>query len=115
MKNKQKLPTVEQFLTFLPVRAEYPWTTTTDGLIHITVPKFSSKVGISFCKLLRKDNMFTANLDKYGSCIWKHCDGKTPVKTILEQMQKQFPDEKNIDQRLFLFLQQMNSLNYITY
>jgi hypothetical protein len=114
-KNKQKLPTVDEFLTYHPVRGDFPWITTDDGLIHITVPKFSSKIGISFCKTLRKENIFTANLDKLGSVVWKHCDGKTTVKTILEQVQKEFPDEKNIDQRLFLFIQQMQILHYLDY
>jgi hypothetical protein len=37
------------------------------------------------------------------------------VKEILEVITKEFPDEKNIDQRLFLFLQQLKALCYITY
>jgi hypothetical protein len=37
------------------------------------------------------------------------------VKIILENLKKEFPDEKNIDQRLYLFLQQMKNLNYIDF
>ncbi|MEM0466296.1 MAG: PqqD family protein [Candidatus Thermoplasmatota archaeon] len=115
MKSKPRIPTVDQFLTYVPHRGDFSWTETSDGLVHITVPKFTSKLGISFCKLLRRENTFTARLDQYGSFIWKLCDGKTSVQTILERVQQQFPNEKNIDQRLFLFLQQMHSLQYISY
>ncbi len=47
--------------------------------------------------------------------IWNHCDGTTFVKEILAVITKEFPDEKNLDQRLFLFLQQLRALSYITY
>ena len=88
---------------------------TDDGLVVITVPKFTSKVGKSFCKTLKRDNTFKANLDKLGSTIWKQCEGIKTVKEILDVLIKEFPDEKNIDQRLFLFLQQLKALSYITY
>jgi hypothetical protein len=64
---------------------------------------------------LRKDDVFTANLDALGSVIWKQCDGTKTVQQILEVVSKEFPDEKNLDQRLFLFLQQLKALNYLTY
>jgi len=81
----------------------------------ITVPKFTSNVGKSFCKVLKRDNTFLANLDKLGSSIWKQCEGTKTVKEILDVITKEFPDEKNIDQRLFLFLQQLGALGYLVY
>jgi len=86
-----------------------------DGLVVITVPKFTSNFGKSFCKTLKRDNTFKANLDKLGSSIWKQCEGTKTVKEILDVVTKEFPDEKNIDQRLFLFLQQLRALCYIVY
>jgi len=83
--------------------------------VVITVPKFTSNFGKSFCKALKRDNTFKANLDKLGSVIWKQCDGTTSVKEILAVATKEFPDEKNIDQRLFLFIQQLRALSYIVY
>lgn len=81
----------------------------------VVVPKFTGKLGKSFCKVLKRENTFEAHFDKLGSIIWKHCDGTRSVKEILAVVTKEFPDEKNIDQRLFLFLQQLNVLNYIRY
>ena len=114
-KKSKRLPTAEEFLNFIPKRLDFEWNTNGEGLVRIKVPKFNSNFGKSFCKVIKKDDTFTANLDKLGSLIWKSCDGKNSVKKILEKVKKEFPKEENLDQRLFLFLQQMKSLNYIDY
>ena len=117
-KNKEKqprLPTAEEFLHYKPRRLDFEWSEKADGLVELKVPKFKSNFGNSFCKLIKKDNEFTANMDKLGSLVWKNCDGRKTVKDILNLIEKKFPDEKNIDQRLFSFIQQMGSLNYIIY
>jgi len=113
-KQKYRAPTVEEFLEFTPKRLELEWTTTDEGIVVIKVPKFESNFGKSFCKLTRKGNTFNANMDKVGSLVWKNCDGKNSVKDILEMVKKEFPNEEDIDQRLFLFLQQMQVLHYIS-
>ena len=116
-KNKEKYrpPTAEEFLQYRPKRLDFEWSEKADGLVELKVPKFKSNFGKSFCKVIKKDNMFTANMDKLGSLVWKNCDGRKTVKDILNLLEKEFPDEKDIDQRLFLFIQQMGSLNYIIY
>jgi len=100
---------------YTPKRLEFPWSISDHGLVTITVPKFTSNIGKSFCKVLKKENTFEAHLDKLGSAIWKQCDGTNLVKDILAVVTKEFPEEKNIDQRLFLFLQQLKALCYIRY
>jgi hypothetical protein len=109
------LPTVDEFLLYKPKRLDFKWSTNNDGLVVVTVPKFTSNLGKSFCRVLKRENTFEANLDRFGSAIWNQCDGTKLVKDILAVINKEFPDEKNLDQRLFLFLQQMKVLNYITY
>ena len=120
IKNKEKqekyrLPTVEEFLQYRPRRLDFEWSTNGEGLVEMTVPKFKGNLGKSFCKVIRKENMFTANMDRLGSIVWKNCDGGRTVGQILEIVKKEFPEEKNVDQRLFSFIQQMGSLNYIDY
>ncbi len=120
IKNKEKqekyrLPTIEEFLQYRPRRLDFEWSTNAEGLVEMTVPKFKGNLGKSFCKVIRKDNMFTAKMDRLGSLVWKNCDGGKTVGQILEMVKKEFPKEKNIDQRLFSFIQQMVSLNYIDY
>jgi hypothetical protein len=114
-KTQYRPPTVDEFLQFIPKRLDFEWFTDENGFVRLTVPKFKSNMGTTFCKLIRKGETFTASMDKIGSLVWKNCDGKNTVKKILEILQKEFPDEKDIDQRLFLFLQQMKNLNYIDY
>jgi len=114
-KEKYRKPTVEEFLVLKPCRSEYEWHTDDQGLVHIVVPKFQSGVGKKFCKVVRKKDSFTADMDKIGSFIWKRCDGVKTVKEILDELTAEFSDQQQLDQRLFLFLQQMNQLNYIYY
>lgn len=112
---KRSLPTEQEMLAYKPRRADFEWTTNDEGLVEIKVPKFESNFGKSFCNIIKRDNTFTANMDKIGSVVWKNSDGKKTVKDILEILKKEFPDEKDIEQRLFLFIQQMGQLGYIVY
>jgi hypothetical protein len=114
-KKKNKLPTVEEILQYRPKRLDFEWFTDDEGLVGIKVPKFNSNFGKHFCKLIKKENVFIANMDKLGSLVWINCNEKNTVKQILEILKKEFPDEDKIDQRLFLFIQQMKNLEYLDY
>jgi hypothetical protein len=117
-KNKyegNQLPTVEEFLQFRPRRLDFKWISDKEGLVELEVPKFKSKFGKYFCNLIKKKNTFSANMDKIGSLVWINCDGKNTVRQILEKVNKEFPEEINLDQRLFSFIQQMVNLEYIDY
>ena len=115
-KNKNKkplIPTEEEFLKYTPRRVDLEWKVNSEGLVEIKIPKFKSNFGKSFCRVIKKDNYFMGNLDKLGSIVWQNCDGINTVKDVLKIVKKEFPDEKNIDQRLFLFIQQLHSLRYL--
>ena len=111
---KQKLPTLEEMLSFRPRRLDFKWSENSEGLVEIVVPKFNSNFGKSFCNIIRRDENMIAKMDKIGSIVWKNCDGKKSVKEILAVVKKNFSDEEDIDNRLFIFLQQMHSLRYIS-
>jgi hypothetical protein len=72
-------------------------------------------MGKGFVHLLRKENTIEASMDVLGSFVWVTIDGQMTVKELLDRVKVKFPDEQNIDQRLFLFLQQMKALHYLTY
>jgi hypothetical protein len=112
-RKKKRLPTIDEFLILKPRRADYEWELNSEGLVEIKVPKFNSNFGKSFVRTIKRENYFIANMDKKGSVIWQNCDGKKTVAEILEILKKEFPNEKEIDQRLFLFIQQMQGLNYL--
>ena len=114
-KKKQLIPTEKEFLNYTPRRVDFEWKIDSDGLVEIKIPKFKSNFGKSFCRVIKKDNYFMGNMDKLGSVVWQNCDGIKAVKNILEIVKKEFPDEKNIDQRLYLFIQQLHSLRYLDF
>ena len=115
-KSKKKKPlilTEKEFLKYTPRRVDLEWKVNSEGLVEIKIPKFKSNFGKSFCRVIKKDNYFIGNMDKLGSVVWQNCNGINAVKNILEIVKKEFPDEKNIDQRLYLFIQQLYSLRYL--
>lgn len=119
-KKRPRQPTLEEFLTFKPLRKEFEYIEDEDGLIHITVPKFQKDLGKTFCKTIKKQPTFTADMDAIGSIVWKYSDGDHTVADIEEELKKTFPDEaektgqNSLQQRLIAFLQQMSQLDYIT-
>jgi len=112
-KKKPLIPTEKEFLKYTPRRVDLEWKIDSEGLVEIKIPKFKSNFGKSFCRVIKKDNYFIGNMDKLGSVVWQNCNGINAVKNILEIVKKEFPDEKNIDQRLYLFIQQLYSLRYL--
>ncbi|HEX08744.1 PqqD family protein [Euryarchaeota archaeon ex4484_162] len=113
--NKKEKITIEKFLSFKPVRENFEWYKTDEKLVRIVVPKFKGTLGKKFCKIMGKQDTFTANLDKIGSMVWENCDGSHTVKDILDILEKEFPKEENLLNRLIIFLQQMKRLKYISY
>ena len=71
-KKKTRIPTEEEFLKYKPYRADYKWSTNSNDLVEIKVPKFTGQFGISFCNIIKKENIFTAKMDKLGSIVWKN-------------------------------------------
>ena len=112
-KTKTRLPTIEEFLALHPHRCEFEWFVDSEQKVVIKVPKFQREIGKKICKLMKKDETFNARLDEIGSMVWQYIDGQQSVKDVLEALEKAFPGQKNIDQRLILFLQQMHHLNYL--
>jgi len=54
-------------------------------------------------------------MDALGSLVWHNCDGNRTVKDILKILEKEFSDQSDLEQRLFLFIQQMGMLYYLDY
>jgi hypothetical protein len=101
-------------LQLKPVRRDLRWETSEDGCIVLIVPKFRSKVGKRFCRLLGKKETFSAHLDKIGSLVWKECNGDKTVGEILEALKKELPNEKDLDKRLVYFIYKMRDLGYLS-
>lgn len=95
MRRQKKTPNI---LDMIPVR-KYRWIE--KDTVSVKVPRFRSRLGKQFGKLLKKDPTYNVNLDKYGSYIWKLCDGKRTVRIIGQSLSEKYGDEvEPLNQRL---------------
>lgn len=118
---KPELPTIEEFLQYRPHRLDFEWYEDEKGLVVIKVPKFKGNLGISFCKIIRKKEIFTAHPDRIGSLVWKNCDGKNTVKDILKIIKKTYlsdgikKNEEDIKNNLVNYLVDLKMKDYIDF
>ncbi len=63
----------------------------------------------------RKEKVAEIELDEIGSFIWLNCDGKNNVKRIIELTQVRFSKDEKIDQRVSLFLTQLENKKFIRF
>ncbi len=98
----------------LKPRQNILWETGEDGGIVLLVPKFSNKfLATYFMPLLSKPN-FRVKLDQFGSFVWKHCDGVTPVADIGRKMKEQFGDSAEpIYDRIGAFLRKLEKEKFL--
>ncbi len=93
MAKRSKSKTEERnLLEMVPIR-DREWNI--DGmtnLVRITCPKFKGKAGKKVGSFFKIREDFAVNLDRYGSAVWKLCNGKT-VREIGEALQEKFRDE----------------------
>ncbi|MEE9151115.1 MAG: PqqD family protein [Thermoplasmata archaeon] len=61
--------------------------------VTVKVPRFKSKLGKKFGKLVKKESTYNVNLDKFCSFVWKLCDGKRTVKEIGLILDKEYGEE----------------------
>ena len=85
-----------------------------EGNVTLKVRKFNGKAGKWLCNILKRPEHFSINLDKIGSFIWKHCDGKNTVESILKQLENIYGKEL-MKERLFFFLSSLKKYGYIEF
>lgn len=76
-------------LSMIPVR-NYEWEE--DETVSVLVPRFRSKVGQKFCKLIKKETNFKVKLDDRSSDAWKLSDGKRTVLDIAKELEKRYKE-----------------------
>ena len=80
----------KNILDMVPVRA-YEWED--DEIVLVKVPRFRGKVGQKFCDVIKKEQTYDVKLDKYGSDVWRMCDGKNTVRAIGLALKEKYGDE----------------------
>ncbi len=103
----------QNILDMIPVRS-YEWEEKENVIVK--VPRFRSRLGQKFCKLIKKDRTYNVNLDKYGSEAWKMCDGKRTVRAIGKALKEKFGEEIDpVYERMGEFFNIMEANRLITY
>jgi hypothetical protein len=104
---------IKNTLDMIPVR-NYEWKE--KEVVTVLVPRFRSRLGQRFCKLIKKDPTYNVNLDKLGSFAWKLCNGTRTVRDIGKNLSEEFGDEvEPINQRVSELFNIMEANKLITY
>ncbi len=78
-------------------------------------PKFYNEWAKKMFSPFIKSDYYSIKLDKIGTVVWQHCNGKNTVRDIGEILGKEFgPDIEPIYERLFKFIVQMHKGKLIT-
>ena len=78
-------------LDMIPVRL-HEWEEGDDA-VSIKVPRFKSRLGMRFCRWLKKIPTINVNPDKHSSEAWRLCDGKNTVRFIAQSLHEKFGEE----------------------
>lgn len=85
-----------------------------DGIVTVHFDKF---VKSWFDKIIKpkKEKIAHIDLDEIGSFIWLNCDGKNKVSDIITLTKNQFDDKDKIEERVKLFMAQLESKKFIRF
>ncbi len=109
----RKKKEAENVLSMIPVRV-YEWDE--NKIVTVKVPRFRSKVGQRFCRLIKKDATYNVNQDKYSSAAWKLCDGERTVGAIGKALREQFEEDVDpINERIAVLFDIMEANGLIRY
>lgn len=105
--------TTYNLLELIPVR-NTAWFKTDDGKATLVVPRFRSRFGRKFCKLIKKPLGIHIKLDEFGSTVWLLCNGKNTVKTIGKVLRHKYGSEiEPVYERIGKFLRQLEDYRFI--
>jgi len=92
------------------------WEKDDQGLVTLLKPKFKNPFLVRYLLPRLKNPHFRIKLDTVGSFIWIQCNGRRTVKELAENLEAKFGDKvKPVDERLMLFLQNLEKHCFIIY
>ncbi|GAB4182125.1 MAG: hypothetical protein Kow00108_18990 [Calditrichia bacterium] len=83
------------------------------NLISLKVPKTRNKLIKKIINYLNKDEHKIMHLDAIGSRVWEKMDGQRSIGEIISDLEKEFSDEKQLEQRTILFCNALFKEKYI--
>ena len=99
----------------MPVR-QVEWVTDENNLAVLLKPKFKQLLLVKYLIPKLKRPNYKISLDRFGTMVWKNCDGKNTVAEIGELLKKEFGEElESVYERLGLFVQTLKKSGLIDY
>lgn len=105
----------EQVLAVIPIRnPEVSWEENKSGRVRIKVERKS--ILYSAIKILTgRRKIDKIPLDRYGSFVWKHIDGKTTIACIQECLKEEYDEIENLEERTMNYLEALRGHQFIIY
>jgi hypothetical protein len=90
------------------------WETADDGLVVLLIPKFRNPFMVQWILPMLQRRVFRVKLDAYGSFVWRHCDGSTPVAQMGERMKGEFGEAAEpVFERIGKFLNKLEREEFV--
>ena len=87
-----------------------------DGRITLLKPKFNNKFLVKYLIPRMNKPNYKIKLDRFGSFVWKQCNGENTVRQISELLKEKFQGEiEAVYDRLALFMQSLCDNKFIAY
>lgn len=91
-------------------------TTVKEGdLSVITFPRFRNRFLQKYCIPKGMDKGAYIRLDEHGTAVWNLIDGRNTVKQICEQLSGHFAGSENYEDRILIFIGQLQAQGFISY
>jgi hypothetical protein len=85
-------------------------------LVTIIIPRFNTKFGKKLGRIFNIKQTYHVNLEKYGSSVWRLCNGEATVKDIGDVLQEQYgEDVEPLYERLSFYLTLLERNKLIRY
>jgi hypothetical protein len=102
-------------LNLIPEK-EIQFQESTDGRITLLKPKFNNKFLVKYLIPRMNKPNYKIKLDRFGSFVWKQCNGENTVGQIGELLKEKFQGEiEAVYDRLTVFIQSLSSHKFIKY
>lgn len=86
----------------------FDWREAEDGRCIVLRPKFGNSPFSRWLASRVNDPHYRIRLDKFGTFVWKACDGQTSLSSIADRMREEFgPRVEPVEHRLATFVRQM--------
>ena len=87
-----------------------------NGRVRLSIPRFKTRLGRFFCRMIGMSEQVHVKLDEMGSAVWNEIDGTKTVKKIGQKVSARFQDKAEpLYPRLAEYLARLEKNGFISY